>query len=128
MLTVALGAPFTSAPAPEVSLTFDDEGSPWHTLCTAEGPDRRGLLHALTTAFATSGASVHAARVATVEGRVTDVFELTDAHGRKLDEGAKDRVRRALAQGTGARRTTRQRLRRAWPGKSHTIETFERPF
>ena len=76
----------------------------------------------------TAAGFLMARRVATVKGRVTDVFELTDAHGRKLDEGAKERVRRALAQGTGARRTTRQRLRRAWPRKSHTIETFERPF
>ena len=110
-----------------MSLAFDDEGSPWHTLCTAEGPDRRGLLHALTTAFATAGASVHAARVATVEGRVTDVFELTDAHGRKLDQSAKERVRRALAQGASPRRRTRPRLRLAWPAKSHMIETCERP-
>jgi hypothetical protein len=33
----------------EASVVFDDHASPWHTLCSVEGPDRPGLLSAITT-------------------------------------------------------------------------------
>jgi [protein-PII] uridylyltransferase len=78
---------------------FDDDGSPWYTVCSIEAGDRPGLLHAFAQAFATSGVDVHSARIGTSAGRVCDVFELTDRRGRKLAERTKQAVRDAVAAG-----------------------------
>jgi Kef-type K+ transport system membrane component KefB len=91
-LAEMLRAPLVAGPVPDLELTYDDVSSPWHTRCTATGPDRPGVLHALTAAFAAAGLSVHSARVTTDGDRVVDYFELTDARGAKLDDRAKARV------------------------------------
>jgi Kef-type K+ transport system membrane component KefB/predicted amino acid-binding ACT domain protein len=91
-LVASLKAPLHAAPVPEIELVFDDAGSPWHTRCTAIGPDRPGLLHALTTAFAAAGVSVHSARITTDGPLAIDHFELTEPDGAKLDERAKARI------------------------------------
>jgi [protein-PII] uridylyltransferase len=103
-ITTALHHPPVPHPFPHVQLTFDDQGSPWHTLCRAEGPDRPGLLHALTAAFAVAGASVHAARIGSVGGVATDEFELTDRHGHKLTPATEAAIRAALERGATPRR------------------------
>ena len=72
------------SPTSGVTLAFDDDGSPWHTICTVRARDQRGLLHAVTTAFAAAGVNVHAARIRTAGDTVVDVFELTDGKGQKL--------------------------------------------
>ncbi|HEX8769921.1 MAG TPA: cation:proton antiporter [Acidimicrobiales bacterium] len=107
-----LDQPLAAPPTPDARVVFDDAGSPWHTLCQVRAADRKGLLFAVTTAFATSGASVHAARVATTEGLAIDVFELTDKNGMKLDDPIKSRIRDALASGgtAGRRRFFRPAL------------------
>lgn len=97
----------SSSPIPDAKVTFDDEASPWYTLCEVEAPDERGLLHALAVAFAASGADVHSARISTVEGRAVDRFELTDGHGRKLDPKAEDAIGAAIANGVRPRRYRR---------------------
>lgn len=102
----ALRAPL-AAPPVEARVSYDDDGSPWYTLCRVEAPDRPALLHALTTAFASAGASVHSARISTREGKALDTFELTDGRGAKLDEGAKTRIAAALAYGVETRRRLR---------------------
>jgi len=89
---------------PDAVVSFDGQASPWHTICRVEAPDRTGLLHAVTSALAASGASVHSARVTTVGGRAVDVFELTDRNGNKLTPPIEDAVRRALASGAPAAR------------------------
>ena len=76
---------------PGATVSFDDVGSPWYTLCEVRSPDRRGLLHTITVGIAAAGASVHSARLETVDGLAVDRFELTDSTRRKLDaenEGA----------------------------------------
>ena len=83
-LTRALEGPLASPPTTGVTLAFDDDGSPWHTICTVRARDQRGLLHAVTTAFAAAGVNVHAARIRTAGDAVVDVFELTDGKGLKL--------------------------------------------
>jgi [protein-PII] uridylyltransferase len=98
-LIAALRGPLSCPPWPDVALEFDDQGSPWYTRCTATAPDVPGVLRALTTAFAASGASVHSARVATEADRVVDVFELTDARGAKIDNRTKEAIRVALERG-----------------------------
>jgi Kef-type K+ transport system membrane component KefB len=103
-LESALKRPLEARPMPGVTLEFDDAGSPWHTICTARARDQRGLLHALTTAFAVAGADVHAARIRTVDDTVVDVFELTDTKGAKLGPAAQQKVRELLAGGVSERR------------------------
>jgi UTP:GlnB (protein PII) uridylyltransferase len=79
-------------------ITWDDESSPWTTVCTIEAPDRTGLLAALASAFARAGAEVQSARATTtVEGTVRDLFEVTSRRGEKLHDAEKAQVEAALA-------------------------------
>ena len=96
--------PRTSAPVPDAAVIFDDDGSPWYTLCRVEAPDKPGLLHALATALTTAGADVHSAKVMTEGGCAVDHFELTDRRGRKLDTRAKAAVVAAVSGDVGAAR------------------------
>jgi [protein-PII] uridylyltransferase len=105
--------PLGSEADPEAELTFDDEGSPWYTMCEVRGPDRRGLLHSITVGMAEAGASVHSARLETVAGRAVDRFALTDANGRKLDAEQKDAVVDAIRTGVTPRRRRFRLLSRA---------------
>jgi Kef-type K+ transport system membrane component KefB/predicted amino acid-binding ACT domain protein len=91
-LAAMLGEPLVALPLANVDLAFDDASSPWHTRCTATGPDRPGFLHALTTAFAVAGVNVHSARITTNGSQAVDHFELTDGRGAKLDERTKARI------------------------------------
>ena len=43
-------------PNPDADVRFDDDASPWYTLCEVRSPDRRGLLHSLTAGMASAGA------------------------------------------------------------------------
>jgi [protein-PII] uridylyltransferase len=95
-----LTGPRASWPLPAATVTFDDGSSPWYTRATVDAPDEPGLLHALAVALAAAGVDVHGARVATVDGRAHDRFELTMARGGgKLDDGAKAAVLQAVATG-----------------------------
>jgi UTP:GlnB (protein PII) uridylyltransferase len=72
----------------DFDVAFDDAVLPWHTQCVVRGPDRRGLLAAIAAAFDSAKVDVHAARVGTGpdgEG-VANRFQVTDRHGRKLDQ------------------------------------------
>ena len=106
-LRARLAQPLETPAVDDVTLRLDNEGSPWHTLCFAEAEDRPRLLHALTSAFAVSGASVHAARITTVGHRAVDLFELTDKNGRKLPAGAEHKILDTLRNGTMERRGRR---------------------
>ena len=57
-----------SLPNPDADVRFDDDASPWYTLCEVRSPDRRGLLHSLTAGIASAGADVHSARLVTIAG------------------------------------------------------------
>jgi len=102
------------APAPtatQATVTWDDESSPWNTVCSIDAPDRPGLLAALTAAFAAAGAQVQSARATTLPGGIArDLFEVTNRSGEKLHDGDKAKVIGALA-GSGP---ARHRLRRPW--------------
>lgn len=109
-LEEALAAPLASPPVPDAEVAFDDEASPWHTLCDVRAPDRPGLLHALAVAFAVAGVDVHAARVATLDGLAVDRFDVSDRKGRKLTGAAEEAIRTTLAAGvTVPRRGWRRR-------------------
>jgi [protein-PII] uridylyltransferase len=126
-ITTALEQPLTSRPVADVELDFDDAASPWHTVLTARADDRAGLLHALTTAVAIAGADVHAARVQTEDGRVVDVFELTDTKGSKLTQDAHARIRTLLREGVTARRRRRWRRRPLLGPASELVRRTPRP-
>jgi UTP:GlnB (protein PII) uridylyltransferase len=105
----ALARPLTSRHLVDAILDFDDDASPWHSICTARAPDSRGLLFALTTAFAAAHANVHAAHVRADGITVIGVFELTDNKGRKLPSPTRDRIRELLSTGV-IERPSRWRL------------------
>jgi UTP:GlnB (protein PII) uridylyltransferase len=98
----ALSAPLTSAPLDAVQLDFDNDASPWHTVCSAHATDRRGLLNGLTSAFAAGGANVLAARVERSGGAVVGLFQLTDGKGRKLAPDDQERVAELVRSGVDA--------------------------
>jgi Na+:H+ antiporter len=101
----AFKRPLDAPPTPGAQVVFDDDASPWYTLCDVRCVDCPGLLHAITVGFASAGVDVHSARVRTVEGEAVDRFEVTDRNGRKLGEPAKRAVIEAV---TGGVRTGRR--------------------
>ena len=88
-------APRPSA-VPGLTLAIDNRLLPWHTSVIARGPDRPGLLTAVTAAFASAGITVHAARVETVDGEAVDRFDVSDRLGRKIGPVLEARLRAAL--------------------------------
>ena len=85
-ITGAFNIPLEVLPNPDADVRFDDDASPWYTLCEVRSPDRRGLLHNLTAGIASAGADVHSAHLVTISGLAVDRFELTDRDGHKLDD------------------------------------------
>lgn len=128
-----LRRPLSAMPLPDATVDFDDEASPWNTICRVRATDRPGLLHAVTTAFAASSTSVHSARAATAGARADDVFELTDRSGRKLSAASEDAIRALIVAGGSLPAHRRWRRRRTRPGRrdgitepiqeSHQVET-----
>lgn len=99
----ALGRPQEAGPVTDASVTFDDEASPWYTLCEVRATDRPGLLHAVAVALATAGVDVHTARVTTIDGEAVDRFHVTRRAGSKLEARSEATVARALAGGSSGR-------------------------
>ena len=104
---VALARDLSTEPIEDAGVAWDDAASPWHTLCSVVATDRPGLLHAITSAFAAAGASVHSAKISTRDGVVDDTFELTDLTGGKLGDDVKEQVAALLRSGVRARRARR---------------------
>jgi len=102
----AFDRPLEAPPTPGAEVDFDDDASPWYTLCEVRCVDCPGLLHSITVGFAGAGIDVHSAQVHTVEGQAVDRFELTDGNGRKLGDTARRAVLEAV---TGGVRVTRRR-------------------
>lgn len=100
----AFDRPLSSPPNPDATVHFEDEVSPWYTVCEVRSPDTRGLLHTITVGLHGAGADVHSARLVSEGGRAVDRFELTDRHGSKLDDVTKEAIRSAVAEGTTAKR------------------------
>jgi len=107
-------------------VTFDDDASPWYTLCSVEAPDRPGLLHSLATAFAAAGADVHSARITTEAGTAHDRFEVTNGGGSKLSAGAQDGVTRAIRKGVG-RSGSRRRTKPPRDGNKRVTDPKQSP-
>ena len=65
----AFDRPLEAPPTPGAEAAFDDDASPWYTLCEVRSVDRPGLLHAITAAFASAGVDVHSAACARSKAR-----------------------------------------------------------
>lgn len=103
-------APLGSIALPDAVVTFDDSASPWHTLCEVRAPDRPGLLHALSNAFAAAKVEVHSAHVSADDGVALDRFDITDSDGHKLDVQSKVKIVGLVAKGVTVKK---RRFRRA---------------
>ncbi|ALA57697.1 [protein-PII] uridylyltransferase [Nitrospira moscoviensis] len=78
---------------------IDNETSDRYTIVDVFADDRQGLLYVITHAIFAQGLSVHAARISTRLDQVADVFYVTDADGRKIEDPAQiERIRQGLRQ------------------------------
>ena len=94
---------------PTLEIAFDNSAHPWYTSVTVTGPDLPGALLAVSTAFVAADATVHTARIATLDQLVNDRFTVSDRLGRKLDQRTMNRIRLALTEGRTSRRFRRPR-------------------
>jgi len=78
------------------SVTIADRASTRTTVVEVNARDRPALLAALAAAIHGEGHQIHSAHIATYGERAVDVFYLTDANGRKLDEASVEALKSAL--------------------------------
>jgi [protein-PII] uridylyltransferase len=74
--------------ATPLTVRVDNDASDFSTVIEVGAPDRIGLLHDITLAFAELAVDVHVAKVATFDGRVVDAFYVRDPLGRKVTDAA----------------------------------------
>ena len=82
--------------APSVAIA--DRASTRTTVVEVNARDRPALLAALAAAIHGHGHTIHSAHIATYGERAVDVFYLTRADGRKLDEHESEQLRAALLE------------------------------
>ena len=102
----ALRRPPMTEPAADLEIEFDDDGSPWHTLCEVRGDDRHGLLEMITVGFATAGVTVHSARIET-PGRCR--HRPLRAHRHRRAQARRGRASTTCATRSGRARASRRR-------------------
>lgn len=78
------GLPARHVPAVKTKVQIDNRSSRSFTVVDVFAEDRRGLLHAVTTALHRAGLSIAVARIATEGNRAIDSFYVADERGRKL--------------------------------------------
>jgi Kef-type K+ transport system membrane component KefB/predicted amino acid-binding ACT domain protein len=86
----------TSGGPYKLTVRLDHSAHPWHSIMRVEGEDHTGLLRDITATLAKLKVVIHHAQIGTDQGRVNNMFEISDAHGRKLSEQASNRIIRAL--------------------------------
>jgi len=69
-----------------LTATCDNDTHPWHSVLRMTGPDRHGLLRDVTATLSKLNVSIHLARISTDATTVRNEFEVSDRHGRKLDD------------------------------------------
>ena len=67
-----------------LTATCDNDAHPWHSILRMTGPDRHGLLRDVTATLSKLNVSIHLARISTDATTVSNEFEVSDRHGRKL--------------------------------------------
>ena len=68
------------------SVTFDLQDSEHYSLIEVSTQDQIGLLFAITNTLYRQGCLIHLAKISTVLHHVYDVFYVTDASGRKIED------------------------------------------
>ena len=86
----------TSGGAHKLTVRLDHSAHPWHSIMRVEGEDQVGLLRDITATLAKLKVIIHHAQIGTEQGRVHNMFEVSDAHGRKLSTQASNKIIRAL--------------------------------
>ena len=86
----------TSGGPYKLVVQLDHSAHPWHSIMRVEGEDHTGLLRDITATLAKLKIFIHHAQIGTEHGHVRNMFEVSDAHGRKLSEQASNRIIRAL--------------------------------
>ena len=86
----------TSGGPYKLAVRLDHSAHPWHSIMRVEGEDHTGLLRDITATLAKLKVVIHHAQIGTDQGRVNNMFEISDAHGRKLSEQASNKIIRAL--------------------------------
>ncbi|HKD68942.1 MAG TPA: [protein-PII] uridylyltransferase [Candidatus Binataceae bacterium] len=81
--------PYVSRVATEV--TVDNRTSERFTVIDVFTQDRLGLLFSITHALSEMGLEIHLARISTNADQALDVFYVSDANGRKIDDARKVR-------------------------------------
>jgi len=107
-----LREPATATGMPDLEVEYDNDASPWYTLCEIRGGDRPGLLHTITVGFASAGVTVHSARIETIGGVAIDHFELSDTDGGKLSPERQRAARDAMWSGSAPSEVRRGRFGR----------------
>ena len=76
---------------------MDNRLSDSHTVVEVKGPDRVGLLYAITTTLAAQGMDIASARIATEIDQAYDTFYVTSREGRRIEDAATmERLRSSL--------------------------------
>ncbi len=86
----------TSGGEHKLTVRLDHSAHPWHSIMRVEGEDQVGLLRDITATLAKLKVIIHHAQIGTEQGRVHNMFEVSDAHGRKLSTQASNKIIRAL--------------------------------
>lgn len=84
-------------PGTGITMRLDNDAHPWHSVVVVSGADQPGLLQAVAAAFARANVNVHHARISTEGGVITDRFEVSDRHGRKIPAATMARVESLLS-------------------------------
>ena len=84
-------------PGNGLTIRLDNDAHPWHSVVVISGADQPGLLQAVAAAFARANVNVHHARISTEGGVITDRFEVSDRHGRKVPQSTLTKVESLLS-------------------------------
>ena len=80
-----------------LTISLDNDAHPWHSVIRVSGADQPGLVQAVATAFAMAKTNVHHAHISTQGVDVSDRFEVSTRHGRKLGSQALQRITELLS-------------------------------
>jgi len=80
-----------------LTVSLDNDAHPWHSVIRVTGADQPGLVQAVATAFAKVKTNVHHAHISTQGDDVSDRFEVSTRHGRKLGPQALQRITELLS-------------------------------
>ncbi|MEA2498148.1 MAG: hypothetical protein QOH26_553 [Actinomycetota bacterium] len=98
-------------PFPDARVEFDNEASPWYSLCAVSAKEGPWLLRSLAVSITHAGGDIRSAAVSSKAGRTEIHCELTDRSAGKLSDEAQERIGAHLRNGVqlSPRRWTQRR-------------------